>query len=680
MIVRPYRPRDAEAIVHLYNSHSDSPNPVSGGIVEEEFQRELEERGSTVFLVAEEAGSIVGTFGMFRTNGRHTMADDEVFADMFYVTPSHRLSTVPGQLITEAISECFIQGINVIRLTVNPANISALKVYRKVGCACLGATDAGEDGNIELYNFIPLVLRATITKLDHDCIRALADMTSFACITEGRPLDLSHDFIVDAGRKIVSHSIQIGRSTIHAMVDTGSRTIVEATLDNRDWDAPRQIVAPTPCQNRPEEQRGNPVRLVHKKLEVTFNEGVIEISTTGHWGPVLAMSWPSSVSHRAHGWRQGPAKSYRCELLENCLVLDDEGGVKCTISLNDCQVAIRMDGAPKTELRMYQWCSLRQGYLTADTGITSFNRASSGLGVAVRDSSEIVAAGLPVIPDTPITWSEGDITVQLDPCGRASLIHSTLVDRRIHLDESGSASLTMTVFGDSQPHRADTVELPPLAAGTDRIVLKPAAGGVTTWRLGATKVLKSPWPHARALGPNPIWRAGLWVSHEPDRHDRRQGMGWGPDHRSWTLSEDTMTSTDGTLSWRFSGSPDTGWTVDVTTSNTHGETVVWLTPDCPAGERIRTSDHAVTTMLDISKPWQRWTTRCAIPLRHGKWFLIEPDHDLTDSPEILMRSVHGVLLVGCVERAHSGSASWRFAITSELPTSNPRRNDYTSAA
>ncbi|PJH64028.1 N-acetyltransferase, partial [Salmonella enterica subsp. enterica serovar Enteritidis] len=92
--------------------------------------------------------------------------------------------------------------------------------------------------------------------------------------------------------------------------------------------------------------------------------------------------------------------------------------------------------------------------------------------------------------------------------------------------------------------------LPPLAAGTDRIVLKPAAGGVTTWRLGATKVLKSPWPHARALGPNPIWRAGLWVSHEPDRHDRRQGMGWGPDHRSWTLSEDTMTSTDGTLSWR----------------------------------------------------------------------------------------------------------------------------------
>ena len=247
MIVRPYRPRDAEAIVHLYNSHSDSPNPVSGGIVEEEFQRELEERGSTVFLVAEEAGSIVGTFGMFRTNGRHTMADDEVFADMFYVTPSHRLSTVTGQLITEAISECFIQGINVIRLTVNPANISALKVYRKVGCACLGATDAGEDGNIELYNFIPLVLRATITKLDHDCIRALADMTSFACITEGRPLDLSHDFIVDAGRKIVSHSIQIGRSTIHAMVDTGSRTIVEATLDNRDWDAPRQIVAPTPC-------------------------------------------------------------------------------------------------------------------------------------------------------------------------------------------------------------------------------------------------------------------------------------------------------------------------------------------------------------------------------------------------------------------------------------------------
>ena len=210
MIVRPYRPRDAEAIVHLYNSHSDSPNPVSGGIVEEEFQRELEERGSTVFLVAEEAGSIVGTFGMFRTNGRHTMADDEVFADMFYVTPSHRLSTVPGQLITEAISECFIQGINVIRLTVNPANISALKVYRKVGCACLGATDAGEDGNIELYNFIPLVLRATITKLDHDCIRALADMTSFACITEGRPLDLSHDFIVDAGRKIVSTASRSG--------------------------------------------------------------------------------------------------------------------------------------------------------------------------------------------------------------------------------------------------------------------------------------------------------------------------------------------------------------------------------------------------------------------------------------------------------------------------------------
>ena len=88
MIVRPYRPRDAEAIVHLYNSHSDSPNPVSGGIVEEEFQRELEERGSTVFLVAEEAGSIVGTFGMFRTNGRHTMADDEAVSHTHLTLPT----------------------------------------------------------------------------------------------------------------------------------------------------------------------------------------------------------------------------------------------------------------------------------------------------------------------------------------------------------------------------------------------------------------------------------------------------------------------------------------------------------------------------------------------------------------------------------------------------------------
>lgn len=680
MIVRPYRPSDAEAIVHLYNSHFDSPNPVSGGISEKEFQKELEERGCTVFLVAEETESIVGTFGMFRTNGRHTMADDEVFADMFYVAPSHRLSTIPGQLINEAISECFIQGINVIRLTVNPANIPALKVYRKVGCACLGATDAGEDGNIELYNFIPLVLRTTITKLDQDCLRALADMTSFACITEGRPLDLSHDFTVVAGRKIISHSIQIGRSTIRAVVDTSSRTVLEATLDHRDWDAPRQIVRTTPCRNTSEEQRGEPVRLLREKLEVTFNEGVIGISTAGHWGPVLAMSWPSAVSHRAQGWRQGPPKAYRCETLENHLVLDDGEGMRCTISLDDSQVTIRVDGTPRSELRMYQWCGLRQGYLTADTGTTSFDRASSGLDVAVRDSSEIVAAGLPVIPDTPITWTEGDITVQLDPCGHASLIHSTLVDRRLHLDESGSARLTMTVRGGTHPDRASIVELPPLVAGTDKIVLKAAAGGVTTWRLGPTKVLKSPWPHVRALGPNPIWRAGLWVSHEPNRHDRRQGMGWGPDHRIWTLSEDTMTSADGTLSWRFSGGPDTGWTVDVTTSLPHGEIVVWLTPDCPAGERIRTSDHAVTTMLDITKPWQRWTTRCAIPLRHGNWFLVEPDCDLTDSPEILIRSVDGVLFVGCVGRAHSGSASWRFAITAELPTSNPRRNDYTSAA
>ncbi|MSS44616.1 GNAT family N-acetyltransferase [Cutibacterium sp. WCA-380-WT-3A] len=680
MIVRHYEPGDAAAIVQLYNTHSDAPNPVDGGITTEQFQQEIDERGSMTFLVAEEDGAIVGTFGAFRTNGRHTMAEDEVFADMFYVAPSHRMSTVSGQLIAEVISECLAQGTDVIRLTVNPTNTPALKTYRKVGCACLGATDACEDGNIELHNFMPMIIRACIRKLDPETLRTLGEMTSFGCLTEGRPLDLSHDVTVVNGRKLISQAIEIGHTRIEAVVDTTSHTVVEATLSNPAWPQPKRIIESSPAPDEPGTPSPDSVRLLHDVLEVAFHSGVIEISTANHWGPVLAMSWPSPSAHRAHGWRQGPATSYRSEIHDNRLVVRDDQGVTCTTTITDGRVTIRMDGTPGTQLRTYQWCNLRQAYLTADTTPGSFELASSGLGVALRDASQIPTAGVPVNANSPITWSQGNISVKLDPCGRTTLIHSTLVDRRIVLDETGTACLTMIIRSAPGPAEDVTTDLPPHLADTDKVVLKPAAGGMTTWRVGTTKVLKSPWPHVRSLGSNPHWRAGLWVSQEPDRHNRRHGMGWGSDGREWSLADDTMTSTDGVLSWSLSGAADTGWTIDVTTSDMHGETVVWLTPNCATDECIRTSDHGVTTRLATATSWQRWTTRCAIPLSQGGWLLIEPDHDLTDSPEILLRSIRGQLLVGCVARARSGSATWRFAITSQLPTHNPRSNDYTCVA
>ena len=67
--VRSFEQTDAEAIARLFNAHKDSPNPVEGGITGAQLALEIEERGAESFLVAVDGDQVIGTFGVFRSNG-----------------------------------------------------------------------------------------------------------------------------------------------------------------------------------------------------------------------------------------------------------------------------------------------------------------------------------------------------------------------------------------------------------------------------------------------------------------------------------------------------------------------------------------------------------------------------------------------------------------------------------
>ena len=85
--IRPYEEGDAHDIAELYRRHPDNPNPVAGGVSGAELARELAERETATFLVAEDEGRVVGTFGLFHSTGRRC-ARLGAESNRFYPQPS----------------------------------------------------------------------------------------------------------------------------------------------------------------------------------------------------------------------------------------------------------------------------------------------------------------------------------------------------------------------------------------------------------------------------------------------------------------------------------------------------------------------------------------------------------------------------------------------------------------
>jgi hypothetical protein len=420
---------------------------------------------------------------------------------------------------------------------------------------------------------------------------------------------------------------------------------------------------------------------------VDGSDGTVRVLATGHFGPILTAVWPSCHPDRSAGWRE----SHACDLEitpvpDGVRIVERHGADELVGVVTLVGDRLRQEFSASAVGRVFQTIGLRQSTVRVRdgrTGVTQHHPA--GLGLGVRDSSEIVAAACYPPPGSELTWTGTDgvheVRVLVEtPTG---LVHSCLLDRRPTPGPDGVARLDTYLRVSPAPRRGRSrpatrpatrpVPRTVPAGGAHQVRMVPRAGGVTSWTHDGTRLLRSPYPHRRGLVCNPTWSAGMWVTTERARFTRDSGLGWGtaidttwepkhplglhaPDHRiSWEL---TLPDDD---------APDAPVTVDLHHPDATEEVVLWFTPHTPKGGRVVVpGPDGVPWQLPTDRVWQRWSSAVSVELTDGRWLVGTPAPDAPDDAEYVVRSTAAGVLVGCVANASQPSTtSWHFTVRTD---------------
>lgn len=669
--IRPYQEGDAHDIAALYNRHRDNPNPVAGGITGDELERELAERDTGTFLVAVDGGRVVGTFGLFHNTGRRSARAGELIADMFFVAPAYRNGVITGRLFTEAVEWMVQSGCLVLRLTVNPANSVAFKLYRRVGCVSVGRTVPGEDGNVELHNYIPLVLRSVFADLGPEVRSALGGLNSFGTVTEARDDELRSDVRLVDGVRTVDYHLALGEFRITASVDVDRGAVREAEVTGPDGTAralrltepPYHVRAP----RRPEPHRFGSGGLV---CEVDGDDGTLSVLAEGHHGPLFVSTWPSCRADRPAGWREGEPRDLDIVAVENGVRVTERCGedeVVGTVTLTEG--TLRQDFAFTSRPgRIFQTVGLRQGTFVHPDG----ERHPIGLGLGVRDASEAVAASQVVPAGTELAWRGTSWGIGLPVREPVRLIHSALLERGLAAGQDGVARLRT----DFRPADAGTdagteavrpARTAPKPGAVRRLELTASAAGVTSWKEGTTKVLRSPYPRTRAFGYNPRWSSGMWVTAENSRSGRASGLGWGVAPAAWEEKHPLgLFAPRERIGWELTAPEDTAEPVraDIQAPDSEEEIVLWLTPNTARETTVLLDSAGTRWELGSAGFRQIWATAATVRLADGHWLDVRPADGACPQAELVLRTTPSGLLIGCVSPARQPSA-WQLAVHSE---------------
>ncbi|MFB7617047.1 GNAT family N-acetyltransferase [Kitasatospora sp. NPDC056181] len=677
--IRPYQEGDAHDIAELYGRHRDNPNPVAGGISGDELERELAERDTATFLVAVDDGRVVGTFGLFHSTGRRSARAGELIADMFFVAPAYRNGVITGRLFTEAVEWMMKCGCLVLRLTVNPANTVAFKLYRRVGCVSVGETVPGEDGNVELHNYIPLILRSVFADLDPEAVAALGGLSSFGSVAGGRDDELRSDVRLLDGVRTVAYALALGEYRIDADIDVDRGLMLGAELTAPDGTSRPLRIAEPPYRVRTARQ-AEPHRFESDGLvcEVDGGDGTVSVRSPGHHGPLLVSTWPSCEADRSAGWREGQPRDLDVVPVENGVRVAERSGedeVVGTITLTEGVLSQDFTFTTRPG-RIFQTIGLRQGaFALSDPADGTTGRHLLGTGIGVRDASEVVAASQVAPAGSELAWSDGTTRIEV-PAGRPiRLIHSGLIERHLDQDADGVARLR-TVFrsdadaGTTGAAARGTAAARP-AAETRRLQVRAAAAGVTSWTEGTVKVLRSPHPRTRAFGCNPRWTAGMWVTREHSRFSLATGLGWGvPAGTAWEEKHPlSLSAPQERIDWEVTAPESAAEPVrvDVRAPGAEEEIVLWITPNTPSRTGVVLDSAGTRWELDSSEFRQVWATAAAVRLADGSWLDVRPAHPGTGEPEIVLRTTASGLLIGCVSAAgpHGAEAAWQLAVHRE---------------
>ncbi|MFD5078878.1 GNAT family N-acetyltransferase [Streptomyces sp. NPDC058371] len=675
--IRPYEEGDAQDIAELYNRHRDNPNPVAGGITGDELERELAERDTATFLVAVDGGRVVGTFGLFHGTGRRSARAGELIADMFFVAPAYRNGVITGRLFTEAVEWMMRSGCLVLRLTVNPANTVAFRLYRRVGCVSVGQTVPGEDGNVELHNYIPLILRSVFVDLGAEGRAALGGLNSFATVTEARDDELRSDVRLVDGVRTVTYCLALGELQLTASVDVDRGLVLDAELAGpagarqlRIAEPPYRVRAP----RHPAPHRFGSDGLV---CEVDGDDGTLRVLAPGHHGPVYVSTWPSCRADRSAGWREGEPGDLDISAVEHGVRIVERSGddeVVGTVTFNEgvLEQDFTFTGRPG---RLFQSIGLRQGtFALTDPGEGGEHQHPLGLGIGVRDSSEVVAAAQLAPLGGELAWNSDALRIEIPVHQPVRLIHSGLLEPRLEPGPDGVARLR-TVFG-PQPAPADgtghLAPAPRAAMGTRRLQVDASAGGVTSWAEGATKILRSPFPRTRAFGYNPRWSAGMWVTAERSRFSRDSGLGWGVrPTAAWEEKHPLgLFAPRERIGWELTApdDPDGPVRVDVQAPDVPEEVVLWITPNTSRRTSVVIDSAGSRWELDSSDFRQVWAAAASVRLSDGSWLDCRPVPGGSGHAEIVLRPTQSGLLIGCVsaaERPHGAENAWHLSVRTE---------------
>ena len=326
-LVRPYRADDAPGIAHLYNRYPDGPNRVDRKLDAAMVRTELADRGTALFLVAEQQGRVRGTLGMFHSCGKRAAGPGEVFGDMFFLIPALRGGSAAAHLFVEAVAPLAARGIRTIRLTTDPANRAAYSAYLQAGCSVVGAGMPDEDGAVELVNQVPLLVSLLRRHFP-----------------EVLPPDLPHAELwrrvitgVD-GPGLVVGSASGARPALGAqrgVVRGGACRGARGPLDGRGVrdgrggrGGPRGTVragprrcrrtrppGPAPAAPGGGAAYGGPTTVWSGRLCLSLDpaDGTVTLHHDGHLGPLLSDPWPVNGPPYATGWRR-PAAGRRLEV------------------------------------------------------------------------------------------------------------------------------------------------------------------------------------------------------------------------------------------------------------------------------------------------------------------------------------------------------------------------------
>lgn len=679
--ISQYGEADADDIAALFNRHSDNPNPLQGKLSGAMVQQEVDIRRTAAMFVARDGDELIATLGLFRSTGRRTARSGELLGDMFFVAPSYRQGLVTGQIFHDAMMWLMTQGYYVLGLTVNPANTTAFHLYRRAGCVSITSHRAGDDGNVELYNFIPLIFHSILPVLDADARTAMWTVDNIATLSRTRSHDdPDTDVVVIGGARCVQYELGLNGYLISAAIDVDTRRVFPVTLTSPAGAV--QMLEPVQVGLRDAEVTGPRTLLQNGDLscQVDVITGTVELFAAGHYGPLARTTWPSLHPGSRAGWRQSrPLQLEVSELdidqIGPGLELRQQIGAdqhRCAIRLGE-SVLVQQFQLTEAGGQLYQEVGIRRGTLSAARPGSTW-RIPLGIGIGLRDSSEMFSAARPVEFGDTLIWEGADSwSVSTEAGGEDALVHSRLLDRSL---APGTSVIRTTVHRDIAGRTADHLLEPPAAAteppvpGRSVLRLEAAAAGVTGWKVGdGQRVLRSAWPRTRSFGSNPQWSAGMWVTRERARFDREHGIGWGAADRGIWSAKDPHTLTDvaGDLQW--SPKECTGGLQVSVQARGQDEVVLWSTPMTPPSAEVLIDGGR---RLLAGETWLVWTRTVSVSLGRDRHLnvcsLSSQGH-----PEIAVRSSAAGLLVGCVQAPTDGTTrgSWSFQISSATPADPP---------